>query len=44
MYMHHTPYSPYTQAYHGLTFYETFGDLALTTFLHAVGLRDLGMK
>lgn len=29
-------------AYHGLTFYETFGDLAYTTHAHAVGLRDLG--
>lgn len=29
-------------AYHGLTFSETFGDLALTIFAHAVGLRDLG--
>ena len=29
-------------AYHGLKFYETFGDLAFTTFAHAVGLRDLG--
>ena len=29
-------------AYHGLTFFETFGDLAFTTFSHAVGLRDLG--
>ena len=29
-------------AYHGLTFFETFGDLAFTTFAHAVGLRDLG--
>ena len=29
-------------AYHGLTFYETFGDLALTVHGHAVGLRDLG--
>ncbi len=29
-------------AYHGLTFYETFGDLAFTTYGHAVGLRDLG--
>jgi len=29
-------------AYHGLTFAETFGDLALTMFAHAVGLRDLG--
>ena len=26
----------------GLNFAETFGELALTTFLHAVGLRDLG--
>jgi O-acetylhomoserine (thiol)-lyase len=29
-------------AYHGLVFQETFGDLAFTTFSHAVGLRDLG--
>lgn len=29
-------------AYHGLTFYETFGDLALTVHGHAVGLRDIG--
>lgn len=29
-------------AYHGLTFHETFGDLALTVHLHAVSLRDLG--
>ncbi len=29
-------------AYHGLTFHETFGDLAFTTLSHAVGLRDLG--
>ena len=29
-------------AYHGLNFHETFGDLAFTTFGHAVGLRDLG--
>jgi len=29
-------------AYHGLTFGETFGDLAFTMFAHAVGLRDLG--
>ena len=29
-------------AYHGLTFYETFGDLAFTSHAHAVGLRDLG--
>ncbi|MDA9008776.1 aminotransferase class I/II-fold pyridoxal phosphate-dependent enzyme [Alphaproteobacteria bacterium] len=30
------------EAYHGLTFFETFGDMALTAYLHAVGLRDLG--
>ncbi len=29
-------------AYHGLTFTETFGDLAFTLWGHAVGLRDLG--
>ena len=29
-------------AYHGLSFYESFGDLAYTTHAHAVGLRDLG--
>jgi len=29
-------------AYHGLTFYETFGNLALTVHGHAIGLRDLG--
>ena len=29
-------------AYHGLRFWETFGDLAFTTLSHAVGLRDLG--
>ena len=29
-------------AYHGLTFFETFGDLAYTAYGHAVGLRDLG--
>ena len=29
-------------AYHGLNFWETFGDLAYTTYGHAVGLRDLG--
>merc|ERR1711948_204340 len=29
-------------AYHGLTFAETFGDLALTMFAHAVGVRDIG--
>ncbi len=27
---------------HGISFYESFGDLALTTYLHVVGLRDLG--
>ena len=30
------------EAYHGLKFYETFGDLAYTIYAHAVGLRDLG--
>lgn len=30
-------------AYHGLTFHETFGNLAYTLHGHAVGLRDLGM-
>jgi O-acetylhomoserine (thiol)-lyase len=29
-------------AYHGLNFYETFGDLAFTIYGHAMGLRDLG--
>ena len=29
-------------AYHGLRFYETFGDMAYTVHSHAVGLRDLG--
>lgn len=29
-------------AYHGLMFQETFGDLAFTTYSHAVSLRDLG--
>lgn len=29
-------------AYHGLSFYETFGDLAFTTYAHAVTQRDLG--
>jgi O-acetylhomoserine (thiol)-lyase len=29
-------------AYHGLTFSETFGDMAFTMFSHAVTLRDLG--
>jgi len=29
-------------AYHGLTFSETFGNLAFTMYSHAVGLRDLG--
>ncbi|MCY4192233.1 MAG: O-acetylhomoserine aminocarboxypropyltransferase [Rhodospirillaceae bacterium] len=28
--------------YHGLTFAETFGNLAYTTYAHAVSLRDLG--
>ncbi|MEZ5670113.1 MAG: O-acetylhomoserine aminocarboxypropyltransferase [Alphaproteobacteria bacterium] len=28
--------------YHGLTFYETFGDMAYTVYGHAIGLRDLG--
>ncbi|MBH67798.1 MAG: O-acetylhomoserine/O-acetylserine sulfhydrylase [Rhodospirillaceae bacterium] len=30
------------EAYHGLNFFESFGDLAYTTYGHAVGLRDLG--
>ncbi len=30
------------EAYHGLVFAETFGDMAYTTHSHAVGLRDLG--
>jgi O-acetylhomoserine (thiol)-lyase len=30
------------EAYHGITFAETFGDMAFTTHAHAVGLRDLG--
>ena len=29
-------------AYHGISFYETFGDLAFTNLAHAVSLRDLG--
>jgi O-acetylhomoserine (thiol)-lyase len=29
-------------AYHGLRFFETFGDMAYTMHCHAVGLRDLG--
>jgi O-acetylhomoserine (thiol)-lyase len=29
-------------AYHGLSFTETFGDLAFTIYGHAMGLRDLG--
>ena len=29
-------------AYHGISFYETFGDLAFTNYAHAVSLRDLG--
>jgi O-acetylhomoserine (thiol)-lyase len=31
-----------TPSYHGLTFYETFGDFAFTMHARAVGLRDLG--
>lgn len=31
-------------AYNNITFAETFGDLAFTTFGHAVGLRDLGVS
>jgi O-acetylhomoserine (thiol)-lyase len=30
------------QAYHGLRFYETFGNLALTVRNKAIGLRDMG--
>ncbi len=29
-------------AYHGIRFWESFGDLAFTLHAHAVGLRDLG--
>ncbi|MGB0747872.1 MAG: PLP-dependent transferase [Magnetospiraceae bacterium] len=29
-------------AYHGISFWESFGDLAYTNYGHAVGLRDLG--
>ena len=29
-------------AYHGLNFYETFGEMAFTIYSHAIGLRDLG--
>ena len=29
-------------AYHGLNFWESFGDMALTMHGHAIGLRDLG--
>ncbi|MBL8674398.1 MAG: O-acetylhomoserine aminocarboxypropyltransferase [Rhodospirillales bacterium] len=29
-------------AYHGMNFFETFGDMAYTFHSHAVGLRDLG--
>jgi O-acetylhomoserine (thiol)-lyase len=29
-------------AYHGLRFFETFGDMGYTMHCHAVGLRDLG--
>ena len=31
-----------SEAYHGLTFHETFGDLAYSVYNRAVGLRDLG--
>ena len=31
-----------TEAYHGLRFYETFGNLALTVRNKAIGLRDMG--
>jgi len=31
-----------TPSYHGLKFYETFGDLGFATAARAVGLRDLG--
>ena len=30
------------EAYHGLNFHESFGDMALTVHGHAIGLRDLG--
>ena len=30
------------EAYHGLNFYETFGDFAFSAYCRAVGLRDLG--
>jgi O-acetylhomoserine/O-acetylserine sulfhydrylase-like pyridoxal-dependent enzyme len=30
-------------SYNNITFAESFGDLAFTTYSHAVGLRDLGM-
>lgn len=29
-------------AYHGISFFETFGPLSFTNYAHAVGLRDLG--
>ncbi len=31
-----------TPAYHGLTFYETFGNFGFSAYARAVGLRDLG--
>lgn len=31
-----------TDSYHGLKFYESFGDFSFTMHAHAVGLRDLG--
>lgn len=31
-----------SSAYHGLKFYETFGNMALTVHAKAIGLRDLG--
>tara|TARA_B100000029_G_scaffold342912_1_gene335262 strand:- start:1745 stop:3076 length:1332 start_codon:yes stop_codon:yes gene_type:complete len=31
-----------TESYHGMTFYETFGDFGFTMHARAVGLRDLG--
>ena len=30
------------ESYHGLTFYETFGDFGFAVYCRAVGLRDLG--
>lgn len=37
-----SPLSAPEPAYHGLSFSETFGDMAFTVHAHAVGLRDLG--